>query len=218
MQDILKPATVVLLNTLDFTLNSNTMLFKVRADRPLTGDNDQAILEQFLQGPLFPEMFLEFAWLRQPGYLISDENGVGQPPVRSPAGRLIPASAHVTLTPLNERTFVERIHWMLTTAFSPYRTHVSEQRAQEVLSGFFWEVFTPESWPVEQSNTRRYWDECPWAFYDIAPNFLHSTGYFTAPEEYEPPDFAYFGGGEADTGTFFYQGEVFYLLLTNGSP
>ena len=45
MQDILKPATVVLLNTLDFTLNSNTMLFKVRADRPLTGDNDQAILE-----------------------------------------------------------------------------------------------------------------------------------------------------------------------------
>jgi hypothetical protein len=174
MQDILKPATIVLLDALDSTLNSHTMLFKVRADRPLTADNDQAILEQFLQGSLFPEMFLEFAWWRQPGYLIPEENGVGQPPVRSPAGRLVPASAHVTLTPLSERIFAERIHWMLTTAFSPYQTHLSEHRAQEVLSGFFWEVFTPESWPVEQSNARRYWDEYPWSFYDVAPNFLPS--------------------------------------------
>jgi hypothetical protein len=216
LQDILRPATSVLLNTIDSTMNSNTMLFKVRADQLLTTINYQAVLNQFLRSSLFREMFLEVDQLRR---LLSYIIFVNGQPVSPPLPEsFVQESFPLTLTSMNEYTFAERIDWMLTTAFSPYRTHISESRAQEVIRDFFWEVFAPESWPLEQSSTRRYWGEHAWLFYDVAPNFLHSTGYFNAPEEYEPSDFAYFDGGEADTCTFFYRDDIFYLLLTNGSP
>jgi hypothetical protein len=218
LQDILRPATAVLLDTIDSTLNSNTMLFKVRTDQLLTTENDQTILTLFLRSSLFQDMFLEVDQLRRlfsyTLFDIVDDQLVAQPP----SGSLVQERFQLTLLSMDEFQFAKRLSWMLTTAFSPYGKHIGEHRAQEIIRDFFWEVFSPESWPLEDPQAYRYWREHSWSFYDVTPNFLHMTGYFHAPEGYEPPDFAYFDGGEADTCTFFYQGDIFYLLLTNGSP
>lgn len=217
LPDILQPATTVLLKAIDASLNSNTMLFKVRSEQIITTSNAQEILKQFLQSPLFRDMFLEIDQLR--GLLsYSTWDFIDDEPVQLfPSGKPVLEPLQLILTPMNEGSFAERLHWMLTTTESPYQKQVSEQRAQEILRDFFWEVFTLQSWPLDQPHVQQFWHDHPWSFYAVAPNFLPSTGYY-APEGYEIPDFAYFDGGKEDTCTFFYSENIFYLLLTNGSP
>ncbi|GHO84887.1 hypothetical protein [Dictyobacter formicarum] len=218
LQETLQPATTALLKAIDASLNSNTMLFKVRSEQIITTSNAQEILNLFLHSPLFRDMFLEVDQLRGLLSYSTWDFIDGEPVQLFPSGNPLLEPLQLILTPMNEQSFAERLHWMLTSAESPYQKQVSEQRAQEILRDFFWEVFTPQSWPIEQPLAQQFWHGHPWSFCAVAPNFLPSTGYYYASEEYELPDFAYFDGGKRDTCTFFYSKDIFYLLLTNGSP
>ncbi|GLV60135.1 hypothetical protein KDH_69580 [Dictyobacter sp. S3.2.2.5] len=190
LQDILQPATTILLRAIDATLKSNTMLFKVRSEQIITSSNTQEILKQFLQSPLFRDMFLEVDRLRELLSYSTWDFIDGEPVQLFPSGNPVLEPLQLILTPMDEQSLAERLHWMLTSADSPYQKQVSEQRAQEILRDFFWEVFTRQSWPLEQPLVQQFWHDHPWSFYAVAPNFLPSTGYYYASEEYELPDFA----------------------------
>lgn len=219
LQDTMKPAITALLTAIDETMNSNTMLLKVQAEKPLTTSNYQDELRKFLHSPLFIEMVLEIDQQREfYTYNLWDRGTDDQLVMHAPPGNLVKDQIKLVFTQMNEHQFAERLHWMLREALSPYHMHRTKQQTQEFIQGFFWEVFAPESWPLESPLASLYWKTHPWSFYAVKPDFLYDTGYYDNVEIDDIPPFAYFDGGSSDSCTFFYEADIFYLFFTNGSP
>ena len=220
LQDIAKPATKALLKAIDQTTNGNTFLLKVQTDTPLTASNYQDELHHFLRSPLFQEMIIEQDQQRElynyTWWGPTTENDVE---MQHPSGNLVKDHFTLVFTSMDEGQFAKRLCWILREAFSPYDIHMTEKQAQELIRDFFWEVFGPESWPLDDPFAQAYWSAHPWFFSAVQPDFLHSI----EEEENEAQEediflFVYFEGGtESDTCTIFYQADILYLFLTSGS-
>lgn len=124
-------------------------------------------------------------------------------------------SAADTVMNSNTAGFADRLVRMLCDSSSPYRRSLDRERAEGLAGAFIREVLDPGSRPVTGDGVRSDWSRGGWSFFSVRPDFLCSTGYHTG----EPPaECAYFDGGDSDTALLFYRDDVFYLLLTNGSP
>ncbi|WP_049573068.1 hypothetical protein [Nonomuraea sp. SBT364] len=195
--DLASPAVDAFLDAVDAVMNSNTFLLKVRAGARVTSGNRAETLSAFLRDPLFHDMMLAADRSRNWGNL--------QP--AAPGGSsLVLHGVRPVVRDLGREGFEGRLRWMLQRAFSPYGRHLDDERAEAVLGPLPEALFGAAGAAPGQEE---------WSFCDVRPDFLRSTGYYTG----EPcPESAYFDGGPSDTATFFYSGEVFHLLLTNGSP
>ncbi|MFE6844649.1 hypothetical protein [Streptomyces sp. NPDC057686] len=216
LADLNRPAVDAFLTAVDEVMNSNTFLLKVRTQSQVTRDNRHEVLSTFLRDPLFHEMMLhadqerdwwifhEVLW-QTPDPSLVNSTGAGL--------WRMPRDLHLTLEPMDETAFLARLRWMLCGAFSPYRGHLDEERAEETIGAFLREVFDPDHRPASSREPQRLLHG--WSFAAVKPDFLPSTEYYTG----KPcPDPAYFDGGESDTATLAYRDEIFFLLLTNGSP
>ncbi|MEU9111733.1 hypothetical protein AB0D04_08070 [Streptomyces sp. NPDC048483] len=216
--DLKRPAVNAFLTAVDTTMNSNTLLLKASADTPVTHANHREVLNSFLRDPLFHAMMLEADqerdwWMfheapwQTPDPSLTNSMDAGPWLVRE--------DVPLTLNPLDEAGLLARLRWMLCEAFSPYRTHLQEEHAQEIIRAFLWEVCSAHSGSAAMQAGHKQWLSQGWSFAAVQPDFLPSSEYYTE----EPcPELSYFDGGKSDTATFFYRGDVFLLLLTNGSP
>jgi len=219
LQDIARPATATLLKAIDETMNGNTFLLKVQTDTPLTTSTYRDELSLFLRSPLFQEMIIELDQQRELyNYTWWAPNADDQIEMEHPAGTLVKDQFELICTPMDERQFADRLHWMLREAFSPYHAHKTEEQAQELIRDFFWEVFGLESWPLDEPSACIYWKMHSWSFVAIKPDFLYGTGYYDNVAIDDIPPFTYFDGGSSDSCTFFYEADIFSLFFTNGSP
>lgn len=199
------------LSAVDSVMNSNTLLLKVEADRSLTVDNRQGLLNAYLRSDLFEQMMIEADRQRE-WYNLSDfiaEPDQGNAP--DPGGdrvRLLREGFRAAVAPLGEREFTERLRWMLNQAPSPYNRRLPADEADQTVEDFLREVLTPAG--SDDGAAER-----GWAFASVEPDFLRSSEYYTQEPPIHP---VYFDGSESDTATLFHRGPVFHLLLTNGSP
>lgn len=217
LDDLDCPGVSAFLDAVDTVMNSNTFLLKVRVDRPITVGGLRDTLGRFLGGPLFGDMMLaadrtrDWWMLHHAPFEVNEKEDTGW---RVQNG-LVLDDARLDLGRIDIVAFTARLRWMLREAPSPYRRHLGEEHAQDLIGALFRDLFGPLSWPLATPMAQRCWAEARWSFYTLRPDFLRSTEYYTG----KPcPDLAYFDGGAADTAMFFYQDDVFYLLLTNGSP
>lgn len=184
------PAVGAFLDAVDTVMNSNTFLLKVRADAPVTGGDRAEVLSAFLRDPLFEEMMLTV------------DRGRGWWNLQDGDGPLVvDGPVRPDVRELGAGGFWRRLRWMLREAFSPYGRRLDDEAAGAVLG------------PLPEALFGG--DEAGWSFCEVRPDFLRGTGYYSGAA---CAGLAYFDGGESDTATFFYRGDVFYLLLTNGSP
>ncbi|MEV0327459.1 hypothetical protein AB0H63_13575 [Micromonospora echinospora] len=218
LADLNHPAIEAFLDAVDEVMNSNTLMLKVRADVPVQPGNRAAILSDFLRAPLFHEMMLTADRAR--GWWMFHEmpyepTAAAPIPAAGAPGSLVRDGFRLTLSPLDGTGMAARLRWMLTSACSPYRRHLDENRARDLAGEFLRHVFDSGGGLCPVEPDRRSGTETPWEFCTVRPDFLRGMDEH-ADEPYQP---AYFEGCEsADTATFFHQGEVFYLLLTNGAP
>lgn len=222
------PASLAFIGAVDQTMNSNTVLLKVRADEPLTSAACVWTLDEYLRAPLFTTMMLEVAQSQGSNYhewVEVDGEWVERPFL----GSFVRENGTPSIRRVSVLSFAERLHWMLRTAFSPYQTHVSEEQAQVLIPAFLAELFGRRTWNGDSRPAAGEWVgppdwiRHPWAFYDVRPDFLHvgpSDRDETEGEagEDRPSTLPYFAGFSSDSCTFFYREDVFYLLLTNGAP
>ncbi len=217
LADLDHPAIDAFLDAVDEVMNSNTFLLKVRADVPVHLGNRVEILDAFLRDRLFHEMMLAADqardwWMFHEVPWEPDEPGA---PMAGAPGSLVRDGFRLTLDPLDATGMVVRLRWMLTGACSPYRRHLDEVRARDLVSGFLRQALGPVDGACPVEPDRRSETEKPWKFCTVWPDFLRGMDERT-DESHQP---AYFEGCEsADTATFFHRGDVFYLLLTNGAP
>lgn len=213
------PRISAFLDNVDKVMNSNTIFLKGRTDEVITNQNCQMFLEDYFQMPLFTQMMLEADKIRG---LFNYHEWVDtdyQPRSNKPMARSSPILPK--LTRMSIIGLAERLHWMLRLCFSPYSTHIGEPEAYALIKDFFEEIFG--AWDFDQKPENwigfPYWVKSDWTFYDVAPYFLYSTEY---GENNPPPDeiyeIAYFDGWNSDTCTLFFKDDIFYMLLTNGSP
>lgn len=215
--DLNRPAVDAFLSAVDEVMNSNTFLLKARSGTVASGDNRHEVLTSFLRSRLFHEMMLqadqerawwmfhEFPWQTPDPSLETASDS-------SPW--LVLGDAELTLHPMTETDFLARLKWMLCEAFSPYRGHLMETRADEIIGACVCEVFgTGDQGSRHAITIERAL--CGWSFAAVEPDFLPSTEYYTGKD---CPDLAYFDGGNSDTATLAYRNDVLLLLLTNGSP
>ena len=194
MKDVTDAPAEALLAELDSVLNSNTVLLKARADVCIRPEDLRAVLDRFIRSRLFSHTMRVSFRVRQ----LDDLH----------RGRLLPEAFDLDISVLSEAEFGGRLRHLLTEAFSPYRHHVSPRRADELAERFLDWLYAGR--PV---RARQY---ASWSFCNVRPNFLQCTGcYINDPD---PPDGAYFDGGDTDTATFIYRNDIFLLLLTNGCP
>ncbi|MBC6459171.1 hypothetical protein [Actinomadura sp. HBU206391] len=212
--DLDRPAIDAFLSAADAVMNSNTLLLKARSDAPLNDQNAAATLGSFLEDPLFLEMMLAADRIRG-WYNLQEHVPETGGFAAGGTGSLVRGSGALTLDRLDAAGFADRLVWMLCDSSSPYRRHLGRERAKGLVEAFMREVLDPGSRPVTGDGARSDWSRTGWSFVSVRPDFLCSTGYHTG----EPPeDPAYFDGGDSDTASLFYRDDVFYLLLTNGSP
>lgn len=214
LADLKHPAIDAFLGAVDEVMNSNTFLLKIRADAPVHSGNRIAILDAFLRDRLFHEMMLAADRVR--GWWMFHEvpfeaDTAARTPVAGAPGSLVRDGFRLALDPIDAVGMAAHLQWMLTGACSPYRRHLEEDRARDLVSGFLRQVLGPAagSCPGGPMGTEDRWEFCT-----VRPDFLRHM------DEYvdEPHQPAYFEGCEsADTATFFYRDEVFCLLLTNGA-
>ncbi|WP_219412706.1 serine/threonine-protein kinase [Pseudonocardia nigra] len=163
LPDLDSPAVTAFLDAVDRAMNSTTFLLKVRADAPITAANGEEVLAAFLRHPLFLAMMRELDEARGWGNLADD----------GPAA-LVREPLRLSSTPLDAAAFRAPLWWMLREAPSPYRTRPSETAATELVTAFVGAVLGP-------TGARH-----TWTFRDVRPDFLHSTGYFSASREPTP--------------------------------
>ncbi|MFE3195424.1 hypothetical protein ACFXHA_40925 [Nocardia sp. NPDC059240] len=192
------PAVDRFLSAVDEVMNSNTLLLKIRTDSPITDEHEgAAVLEFFLRSAVFCSAMLEADLNRDWWNLqwMADSAAADK-------SRLLREGFELTCSPMSASEFETRLIWMLCTAFSPYGRHRTAGQARELIRDFERQLFGPS--PAD------------WSFVAVQPNFLASTHYYDRQDGGSSP--AYFDGGPNDSASFVFRGDIFYFLLTNGSP
>lgn len=218
LADLNRPAVNAFLTAVDEVMNSNTFLLKVRTQTPVTRENRQEVLSAFFRARLFHEMMLDADqerdwWIFHEVPWQTPDPSLANSTDADPW--LVPANLRLAMEPMNEAGFLARLRWMLCEAYSPHRGHLEEERAVETIGAFLREAFGTGSRLPSSRGTAEQPFLHGWSFAAVKPDFLPSTEYYTA----KPcPDLAYFDGGESDSATLAYRDDVFFLLLTNGSP
>lgn len=193
------PAVDRFLTAVDQVMNSNTLLLKVRTDSPITDGRACPTLDNFLRSAVFRSAMLEADHDRgwdnlQPA---ADSTAADEP-------WILREGFELTCSAMDASAFEARLTWMLCTANSPYRHHRTASQASELIHKFQRQVFQPST--------------ADWSFVAAQPDFLTSTGYYSVHPEDTGSYPAYFDGGPNDSASFIFRGNIFYFLLTNGSP
>ncbi|MFE2140984.1 hypothetical protein ACFXA3_04380 [Streptomyces sp. NPDC059456] len=199
------------LSAVDVVMNSNTLLLKADAGQSLTVDNRQGLLDAYLRSDLFERMMREAdrqrEWYNLSDFL-DDPEGSGNPAGEGAPVGLLREGCRAGVASLREEEFIDRLHWMLTEAPSPYRHHLPADEAVGIVGDFLREVLGPAGSGGRGAGQG-------WQFASVEPDFLRSSEYHTDKQPLRP---VYFDGWVSDTATLFHCGPIFYLLLTNGSP
>jgi hypothetical protein len=221
------------IKAVDSHMNGNTVLLKVKTGKPIPANNRferQSFLHEFREKH-FLDLFLEFdratGWFDYHEWHDTPESKedfyAGYKPRIQ---RILKPDSNFWSKPMSYLCFIERLHWMQITSFGPYLTpdDIDEKAAGKIIHDLLPALFGPDTWNIDDPPTSWVgmpnWISHPWSFFDVMPNFLHSTGYWEhwKDEEAKYPDNAYFDSGEADSCTIFFHNTTFYMLLTNGSP
>ena len=194
------------LDAVDRVANSNTFFLAAGSHlRELTPEG----IFRYLESPAFRaamfECDAERGWFNlhdpadPPGDITSPRDFYAPRP-----GKLLRATgpAELTVAPMSPKQVRSKLLWLLTDVPSPYGGRLSEKDARPLVEGFLTDLQRAGTLTAAQCK----------------PDFLSSTGYWTADEDFEPEGLAYFDGGEADFALFCRAGGEGYLLLTNGSP
>jgi hypothetical protein len=208
-----------LIGAVDSAMNSTTVLLKGQTNIAIDETTRRSIFSGLIRDA-FVEMFLEFD--RLSGLCNYHEWDKAGPHPWPEIARLIRPEVYHKLKPMSVLGFAERLHWMLRTALSPHHMHTDEPTARRLIQGFYTDLFGPAEWTVDSPLIAAAglpkWIAHSWTFYDVVPDFLHSSGYWNEEEKAPENTPTYFDSGEADSCTFFFKDTVFYLLLTNGCP
>ena len=214
------------LKTADSAMNGVPFLLKGHTHKPiLENDRVEPFLYFFLSDQ-FTRLFFEFD--RKTGhYDFHDWHDTPESEIDFFAGykpshaSLIKMDVTLKPKPISYLGFTERLYWMLRT--SPNYHHldrINHETAIRMIQDVSKSLFGEQSWTIgdqiESKIEPPNWIPHPWTFYDIAPDFLNTTGYWERPDD--DPKTAYFDGGASDSATFFFRDTTFYLLLTCGSP
>ena len=231
VSEIFDPPVNPLLRFLEavaWDMNSNPLLLKGRANQPITmafGTNFLFVLigeylkDLILEFELKTNSFHHYEWHDTPESKLDIYAGY-----KPRTGQLIKPS-YLKPKPMSYLGFAERLHWMLQTSPEYHVSHGHAETAMRLIQDVSVSLFGATAWKVGDSPQPwvgiPLWVQHPWTFYDVVPDFLHTTGYWekikpTAEER--ASRLSYFDGGASDSCTFFFHETVFHLLLTNGSP
>jgi hypothetical protein len=194
-QQALGPATQRFLDAVDRYLNSNTLLLALGLERSADGQTAlEHVLTTWLRSPLFGTMLLEADRLRGWNNLSAKRIGhfYGQ----------------VELRALSPAALVARLWWMLAEGPSPYNQQISRPHALRLLRDFGDELFGAGSWASYAPLEMPVLDETVASHWHV---------YELSPQQLAPRIQRYFADLNADSVTVLQQGEIVYVLLTNGS-
>lgn len=191
------------LDALDEVLNSNSFLLDCPIDE-LQPDAESRLTE-LIRGPIFKDLLIaadiergwknygEWDWETERYERLHHSGDFFIPDVRLQVARLD--------YPAARRRMID----LLAHTYSPYHKQLPEADAVAVTDRFLDELLEG--------------DPTGWTFLAVAPDFLHTSGYFGHPTRSpERDDFCYFDGGDADSCTVFHRPGKTFMLLTNGSP
>jgi hypothetical protein len=227
LDDVLTPSITQFLDTVQKNMNGFPLLFKVQADVPINKP-DSFDTDPFLQlasSQLFVDMWFEYDAKRK-WYYYHEWDESGAIPIK---GTPVKEKTNIKSRHISILGFLDKLYWALMLSLSPYHTRdTSEEQGRQMVIDFASEileldpdVFTkPKNWVGLPG-----WIEQPWTFYDIQPDFLHTAGYWERKDPADDPPrsdglkrFYYFESGCSDSCTYFYKDDIFYVLLTTGSP
>jgi hypothetical protein len=223
------------IDTVDHAMNSNTLLLKGRTNQHLIMDSHTSILSLLISASL-TDLLLDFD---RRSKLFNNHSWHDVPEVEADfyagykprLGALVKSDTVLKKKPVSYLGFAERLHWMLRTSPTYYSDHhPDEETTHMLIRDVSLILFGAEAWKIgdlpQPWNGLPTWIDHPWTFFDVVPDFLNTTGYWDTKSNDESEEeldkrlaqLAYFDGGPSDSCLFFYRDDVFYFLLTNGSP
>ena len=218
-----------LIQIVNQTMNSHTVLLKGQTNQPITMGYGLSILYLLITDHFTP-LFFEFD-RQSKSFDYHDWHDTSASQVDfyaeyTPRSGQLLTSSYIKNKPVSYLGFAERLHWMLRTSPAYYFDHLLDEDAAIGLIGdVSTYLFGREAWNVGDSPQPWIglpsWISHPWFFYDVVPDFLNTRDYWESTKrsnEERTNSLRYFDGGSSDSCLFFYRDDVFYFLLTNGSP
>ena len=222
------------IETVDQTMNSSTVLLKGRTNQPIIMNYGLSILLLLIRDA-FTDLFLEFdRQINRFDYHDWHDTSASQVDFYAgytPRSGQILTSNYIKSKPISYLGFAERLHWMLRTSPAYYFDHpLDEEAAIALVREVSTHLFGADTWKVDDPPQQWIglpnWVDQPWMFFDVVPDFLNGRGYWDKKSNDESDEgldqrlsqLPYFDGGSSDSCVFFYRNDVFYFLLTNGSP
>jgi hypothetical protein len=202
-------------------MNGTPILLKVQTPEPILRtfhSSDWGAFYDFIQSSLFMDMWYEFDQrIGVRNYCRWSDEQQAMAPVD---GTVVREERDVKFRPISILGFLDHLYWMVMNSFSYHDTRdLTEEEGKSLIYRFVEPVLGLNTTLFEQPKSwigLPGWISQEWTFYSLSPNFLKSTGYFQGVED--PPWPAYFDGGNSDSAIYFYRDNIFYLLLTSGSP